>query len=65
MSLITLQQVSDKNPKQIPGITYENAVANSLCIKCYNAVRLEEFENPWSQNEYLLTAKCKDCQPKW
>ena len=63
MSYVKFQQVSNKKTKQVPNVTYKEAVTHSLCIKCNNDVRLDEFENQWSQNEYLLTAKCKHCQP--
>jgi len=65
MSYWNFQQVSDKNIKQVPNVTYEEAMTSSLCIKCNNYVRLDEFENNWSRNEYLLTLKCKHCQPRW
>ena len=65
MSYLNFQQVSDKKTKQVPNVTYKEALNSSLCIKCNNYVRLDEFENYWSQNEYLLTLKCKHCQPRW
>ena len=55
----------DESSKPVPDMTIKEAIAQSVCIDCGTDVTLDEFENQWSWNEYLLTARCQDCQPTW
>lgn len=55
----------DESSKPVPDMTIKEAIAQLVCIDCGKDVTLDGFKNQWSRNEYLLTAKCHCCQPRW
>lgn len=65
MNQTVLQHVSGKTNIPHPIMTTKGAIIKSLCVNCYQDVNLDAFKNIWFRNEYLATAKCDDCQPRW